>query len=214
MGGPPDGLYRHTPTLSGDIFARCISFDRALSPHVADALTGLTLASNWLEVGDSVQDIIDAATVTVADYYENMLIGTVIPWLSTPPNGWLLLDGSTHAQDDYPELFAVLDASLKSGSDFTLPDVSDAFPFGVLAKADAGAVTGSNTLNLTVGQLPAHTHTYTPPVLTVDAETPTVPIPTAGIGTPIATGSTGSGDDIEKRPQRFGLIFAVYAGRT
>ena len=213
MVGSPDGIHRHTPSLSGDILVRSITFDRALSPHLADAITNLTLENTWLEVGDSVQDIIDAAAVTVSDYYENMLIGSVFPWLSTPPDGWLLLDGSTHAQTDYPELTAVLDDSLKSGANFTLPDASDSFPFGVQAKADAGAVTGSNTLNLTVGQLPAHTHTYTPPVLTVDAETPTVPIPTAGIGSPIATGPTGDGDDIERRPKRFGMIFAVYAGR-
>lgn len=210
----PDGLHRYTPSLSGDVLLALITFDRALAPHVADAITSLAVEATWLEVGDSVGDVIAAADITVADYYENMLIGSVFSWLSTPPDGWLLLDGSTHAEGDYPELFAVLDDSLKSGANFTLPDVSDSFPFGVQAKANAGEVVGSNTLNLTVGQLPAHTHTYTPPVLTVDAETPTVPIPTAGIGSPIATGSTGDGDDIDKRPSRFGMIFAVYAGRT
>ena len=214
MGNTPDGLHRHTPTLSGDILIRSITLDRALSPHVADAIANLTFEHEWLEVGDSVEDIINATAITVNDYYENMLVGSVFPWLSTPPDGWLLLDGSTHAQTDYPELAAVIDDSLKSGPNFTLPDTTSSFPFGVQAKAGAGAVTGSNTLNLTVGQLPAHTHTYTPPVLTVDAETPTVPIPTAGIGSPIATGSTGDGDDIDRRPLRFGLIFAVYAGRT
>lgn len=207
------GVHRHTPTLLGDVVLRCISFDRALSPHVGDVITNLTFESQWLEVGDSVEEVIAAAAVTVSDYYENMLVGSVFPWLSTPPDGWLLLDGSTHAQADYPELAAVLDDALKSGANFTLPDVDGSFPFGVLVKANAGQLDGSNTLNLTVGQLPAHTHTYTPPVLTIDAETPTVPIPTAGIGSPTTTGSTGDGDDIDKRPLRFGLIFAVYAGR-
>ncbi len=214
MANSPDGLHRFTPALSGDILLAALTFDRALAPHIADAITNLSVEATWLEVGDTVAAVVTAAAVTVADYYENMLVGSVFPWLSTPPSGWLLLDGSTHAEEDYPELFAVLDDSLKSGSDFTLPDTSDAFPFGVQLKANAGAVSGSNTLNLTVGQLPAHTHTYTPPVLTVDAETPTVPIPTAGIGSPIATGSAGDGDDIDRRPKRFTLIFAVYAGRT
>lgn len=209
-----DGLYRHTPTLLGDIVIRCISLDRALSPDLADAITNLSLASQWLEVGDSVEDIIAAAAVTVSDYYENMLIGSVFPWLSTPPDGWLLLDGSTYALADYPELAEVLDDALKTGPNFTLPDVDGAFPFGVLAKANAGQLSGSNTLNLTAGQLPAHTHTYTPPVMSIEAETPAVPIPAASIGSPIATGSTGDGDDIDKRPLRFGLIYAVFAGRV
>ena len=209
-----DGLARHTPTLSGDIVLRCISLDRALSPHVADAITNLTDPNEWEEVGDSVSDIITAAAIPVDDYYENMLVGSVSPWLSTPPGGWLLLDGATYTQAAYPELFDVLDDALKTGSNFTLPDTENAFPFGVLVRANAGLISGSNTLNLSVGQLPPHTHTYTPPVLTIDAETPTVPIPTAGIGAPTATGSTGDGDDIDRRPRRFGLLFAVYAGRV
>lgn len=207
-------LARHTPVLAGVSVIRVILLDIALVAHFADAITKLSDGWVWEEVGDSVDDIVAACKDSVESWYSQMLIGSVFPWLSTPPDGWLLLDGSTHAEDDYPELFAVLDDSLKSGSDFTLPDISDTFPFGVQVKADAGSLTGSNTLNLTVGQLPAHTHTYTPPVLTVDAETPTVPIPTAGIGSPIATGSTGDGDDIDKRPSRVGFIFAVYAGRT
>jgi hypothetical protein len=191
-----------------------LAIDEALIPHLSDAITSLDELFGWWEVGDSVDDVVAEVKRSVELWYSDMLIGTVHSWLSTPPNGWLLLDGSTHARDDYPELFEVLDDSLKDGSDFTLPDVADAFPFGVQDTADAGSVAGSNTLSLTVAQLPAHTHTYTPPVLTVDAETPTVPIPTAGIGGPTATGSTGDGDDIDKRPLRFGLIFAVFAGRT
>ena len=204
---------RHTPTLAGKKKIGAMSLDVALSPHLGDAITQLTNSWIWEEVGDTVEDVVAACKDSVESWYSNMLIGSVAPWLSTPPDGWLLLDGSTYDGGDYPELFDVLDAALKSGSNFTLPDTTGSFAFGVLAKADAGQVTGSNILNLTVGQLPAHTHTYTPPVLTVNAETPVIPIPTAGIGSPIATGSTGSGDDIDKRPERFGLIFAVFAGR-
>lgn len=207
-------IARHTPELTGVMKVGALSMDSALTSHFGDAIT--TLANDWVweEVGDDIQEVVDACKASVESWYSDMLIGSVASWLSTPPDGWLLLDGATHAQDDYPELFAVLDDVLKTGSDFTLPDITDSYPFGVQLKSDAGTVTGSNTLNLTVGQLPAHTHTYTPPVLTVDAETPTVPIPTAGIGSPVATGSTGDGDDIDKRPAGFGLVFAVFAGRT
>jgi microcystin-dependent protein len=142
-----------------------------------------------------------------------MLIGSIFPWIINPPAGWLLLDGSTYANADYPELSALLPGHLITGPNFTLPDVENAFPFGVLDEDDSTAVTGSNILNLTVGQLPAHNHTYTPPTLTINAETPVVPIPTAGIGAPTTTGNTGSGDDIETRPKRFGLVYAVFAGR-
>lgn len=205
---------RHTPVLTGKKSIRAVSVDTALIPDVSDAITLLTSDWVWEQVGDDVAEIVQACKDIVETWYSNMLVGSVTLWLSTPPDGWLLLDGSTHAENDYPELFAVLDDALKDGTDFTLPDVSDSFPFGVQVKADAGAVTGSNTLNLTVGQLPPHAHQYTPPVMTVTAETPVVPIPTAGIGAPVATSSIGDGDDIDRRPARFGLVFAVFAGRT
>ncbi len=191
-----------------------MSLDVALLPHFGDAVTELTKENTWTEVGDTVAEVLAACKDSVESWYSDMLIGSVAPWLSTPPDGWLLLDGSTHAQDDYPELFAVLDAALKDGTDFTLPDTTNSFAYGVLAKADAGQVAGSNTLNLTVGQLPSHNHTYTPPVLSATAETPVVPVPSVAVGASTSTGSTGDGDDIDRRPLRFGLVFAVFAGRT
>jgi len=185
----------------------------ALMPHVSDAVTQLSNNYVWEKVGDDVDVIVSACKDIVELWYNNMLIGSVFSWLSTPPAGWLLLDGSTYDGGDYPELFAVLDASLKSGSDFILPDVTAAFPYGVQVKADAGSLDGSNTFNLTIGQLPAHDHSYTPPVLSATAETPVVPVPSVAIGAPTTTGSAGSGDDIDNRPLRFSLIYAVYAGR-
>lgn len=192
---------------------RAMSLDIALFPHVGDAITALTNDLEWVEVNDTVADVVAACKAFVESWYGDMLIGSVAPWIVDPPSGWLILDGSTYANADYPELSDLLPAHLISGANFTLPDVENAFPFGVVDEDDGAAVAGSNVLNLTVGQLPAHTHTYTPPTLTITAETPVVPIPTAGIGAPIPTGSTGSGDDVDVRPKRFGLIYAVYAGR-
>lgn len=207
-------IARHTPTLTGQKRIRAVSVDTALLPDVSDAITLLTSDWVWKQVGSDVAEIVQSCKDIVESWYSNMLVGSVTPWLSTPPAGWLPLDGSTHDGDDYPELFAVLDDVLKSGTDFTLPDVGEAFTFGVNARADAGVVEGDNVLNLTVGQLPSHNHTYIPPVLSATAETPVVPVPSVAVGGSTTTGSTGDGDDIDKRPKRFGLIFAVFAGRT
>lgn len=204
---------RHTPILTGEQKIRAMSLDVALLSHFGDAITELSSLAQWKEVGDTVDDIVEACKASVESWYSDMLIGSVSPWLSTPPDGWLLLDGSTHGEADYPELFAVLDDVLKTGSDFTLPDIAESYPFGVQVKSDAGIVTGSNTLNLTVGQLPPHTHSYTPPVVSVPMGPPPT-TPMAAVGTPTTTGSTGDGDDIDKRPSSFGLVFAVFAGRT
>lgn len=206
-------LARHTPDLVGVKKIRAISLDVALFPHVGDAITALTNSLEWEKVGDDVVDVVNACKESVESWYSDMLIGSVFPWIVNPPSGWLLLDGTTYATADYPELCALLPAHLISAPNFTLPDVENAFPFGVLDEDDGSVVAGSNVLNLTVGQLPSHNHTYTPPVLTIDAETPVVPIPTAGIGSPTTTGNTGDGDDIDTRPKRFGLVYAVFSGR-
>lgn len=204
---------RHTPLLVGKNRIRALSIDGALFPHVGDALTQLTNDWQWLENGDSVADIVAECKAAIETWYGDMLIGSVIPWLINPPAGWLVLDGSTYASADYPELSALLPTHLISGANFVLPDVEAAFPFGVIDEDDGSQVAGSNVLTLSVGQLPAHNHTYTPPVLSINAETPVVPVPTAGIGTPTSTGNTGDGDDIDIRPLRFGLVYAVFAGR-
>jgi hypothetical protein len=206
-------IARHTPVLTGEKKMRALSVDSALFPHMGDAITELTNDWHWEQIGDSVEDVTAACKLAVESWYSDMLIGTVFPWIINPPAGWLLLDGSTHASTDYPELSALLPVHLISGANFVLPDVENAFPFAVLDEDGGSAVAGSNVLTLTVAQLPAHNHTYTPPVLTIEAETPSVPIPTAGIGAPTTTGNTGDGDDIDTRPKRFGLVYAVFAGR-
>lgn len=207
------GFARHTPTLSGDKAVRILTVDTALLPDLGDAITTLTNGAHWVEVGDSVEDVLVAARYMVDRYYAMPFIGSVQLFLAVIPVGWLLLDGDVYDKADYPELHAVLPSQMKTSTEFTLPDMSEVFPQGVTTEGDVDSSGGENVTNLTVAQLAAHTHTYTPPVLTINAETPVVPIPTAGIGAPTNTGSTGSGDDIENRPAFVGFFFAVFAGR-
>lgn len=206
-------LARHTPTLSGINKIRALSLDSALFPHVGDAITALTNESEWEQIGDDVADVIAACKSSVESWYSDMLIGSVLPWMITPPAGWLLLDGSTYANADYPELSALLPTHLISGANFTLPDVESAFPFGVLLEDDSSIVTGTNVLNLTVGQLASHNHTEIPAVVGVDVGGAGPPLPSSNVGAPTATGDTGDGDDIDIRPKRFGMVYAVFSGR-
>lgn len=204
---------RHTPVLSGEKKIRAVSLDAALFPHVGDVITALTNESQWEVVGDDVADIVAACKESVESWYSDMLIGSVFPWIVNPPAGWLLLDGSTYASADYPELSTLLPVHLVSGANFTLPNVADAFPFGVLDEDDGSSVTGANVLNLTIGQLPAHTHTEIPALAGVDVGGAGPPLPSATVGAPIASGSTGDGDNVDTRPKRFGLVYAVFSGR-
>lgn len=204
---------RHTPVLTGNIKIRALSLDSALFIHVSDAITQLTGAAQWTAIGDSVDDVILACKDAVESWYSDMLIGSLQTFLILPPPGWLLCDGTTYDKVDYPELWAVLPDQLTSPTQFTLPDFASAFLAGTATESEIGDTDGQNTLNLSVAQLPAHSHLYTPPTLTINAETPVVPIPTAGIGTPTQTGDTGSGDDIDNRPAHVLAMFAVFSGR-
>ena len=205
---------RHTPTLSGNNKIRALSLDSALFAHVGDVITQLTHDWEWAEVGDSVADVVDACKLSVESWYSDMLIGAVCQFIVGIPSGWLQLDGSTYDGDDYPELYALLPSHLKSAGNFTLPDMEDAFSYAVDLASASAILAGSNSLTLTVGQLPSHNHTYIPPVVSSILLPPAgVPVPNPGIGIAINTGNTGSGDTIDRRPSRVGFLFAVFSGR-
>lgn len=209
-----DGIGRHTPTLSNKKRVRFAAFDESLLPDLSDAIAQLTFEWQWVQLGgDSVDSVVSAAIDALDSWYSDMLIGCVLPFLADLPAGFLKLDGSTYDKDDYPELYDVLPDAIKTATQFTLPDLVDAFPYHVDLASSAGVVAGSNDLTLTVAQLPEHTHTYTPPVASIDVETPTTPIPGVTVGAPTATGSTGSGDTIDRRPLRAGFVFGVFSGR-
>lgn len=78
---------------------------------------------------------------------------------ATPPAGEWLAFGATYtdAQTNYPDLWAVAPAALKSGSDLVLPDISEA---ALEADASAlGVLSGSNLLSLILPNIPPHQHT-------------------------------------------------------
>lgn len=211
-----DDIGRHTPTLSGSRIVRALAIDSALIPHVSDAIAQLTFESNWFEVGDTVADVIvDSVDALDSWYLSNMLIGQVSSFLGSLPVFWLPLAGDTFDRVDYPELWDALDSQFKDSTTFTLPDLTDLFLAaavdGIYSLGDTG---GEDTHTLTTDELPAHTHTYLPPVIDLDLEAPGVPdIAAARIGTPTSTGSAGGGSDHENKPPFFAVLIGIFAGR-
>lgn len=84
--------------------------------------------------------------------------GAVLGYLfATPPSGWLLCNGGTHAYNTYPALGALFGAS--AGGNFTLPNMQDRFMAG-LSAAGTWSNTSATTLlspNAALA-IPNHTH--------------------------------------------------------
>lgn len=78
-----------------------------------------------------------------------MPVGTVVPYLGdTPPSGWILCDGTTYADSDYPELFEKIGAEFVSGTSFTVPDLSNRLLMGNPADlTDQLSSSGSATIS-------------------------------------------------------------------
>lgn len=207
------GIARHTPILSGDKAVRLVAVDSGLLPDIGDAITQLTNEYVWLEVGDPVADIVTSVFETVTEYYDTMLVGLVSQFLASIPPGWLQLDGATHSENDYPLLYARLPSQFKTGSNFTLPDMTDVFPLGATNTADLGDSGGNNSITLSIAQLPAHTHTEIPSILGVEPGLAGPGTPSGMPGTPIPSGSAGSGASIDIRPAFVEVLYAIYSGQ-
>lgn len=208
-------IARHTPTLESKRVTRLVTVDVALLGYVGEALAELTFGPDWKEVGDPIEDVVDELLETLESYYQDSMIGKIDQFINTPPAAWLEFDGSTYDEDDYPELTDVIPAGWRAGGNFTVPDLENYFSRIVGSGGVVDSTGGANSFALTVGQLPAHTHQYTPPVVDVDLEAPGVPdVLAARLGTSTATGSTGNGDTIDNQPQYINFILAIFSGRA
>ena len=88
-----------------------------------------------------------------------MLPGMVQMYLGTiAPAGWLLCDGSSHNQADYPALTAILPESMMDveSETFVTPDLRERFPRGAQYPVFVGEVAGSDVFQLSFDQLPQH----------------------------------------------------------
>lgn len=211
-----DGFGRHTPTRSGRKITRALSIDDALIPHVSDAIAQLTIENNWVEAGDAVDGIVEECFDALDSWYlSQMFVGQVSSFLGVLPPFWLALNGDVHDKVDYPELWEALDNQYKDATTLTLPNLSDLFLVvagdGAYSLGDSG---GEDSHTLTTAEMPGHTHTYTPPEMTIDLKAPGAPdILAARLGTPTTTGSTGDDDPHENRPPFHAMIVGIFAGR-
>jgi microcystin-dependent protein len=81
--------------------------------------------------------------------------------LAAIPDGWLYCDGTAVSRTAFADLFSIVGTTYGPGdgsTTFNLPDTTNRVIVGTgtFAVGDTG---GSSSINLTVGQMPAHSHT-------------------------------------------------------
>lgn len=195
--------------------------DRLIVGAVTSGLSYLTKEWAWEAFGDMTPAEIAGEMVNLLNQYINWsgsLIGSMMPYPGElPPDGCLPCDGEEYLREDYPELYAYL-----LGSPYAIDSdtfMTPYFPGRVVMAANEDYFphdeVGAETHTLTVDEIPAHSHTYTPAVLNLDLESPGAPdIFGAGVGSSTNTGNTGGGDAHNNLQPSIAFNWCIVAGRS
>lgn len=98
--------------------------------------------------------------------YSAFPVGTIVTY-SAPvaPTGWLICDGSAVSRNDYEDLFNVIGTTFGVGdgsTTFNLPDIQGRVPVGLDSSQtefdSVGKLGGEKDHQLTVNEMPSHTH--------------------------------------------------------
>ena len=141
-------------------------------------------------------------------------IGLIFPIANAAvPEYMLLCDGTQYPRIGYPELYEVLDpVFIVDANFFVVPDLRDRMVIGS-PTTPVGQTGGSNTHNLTIGQLPSHNHLYDKTLVGVLPDAGGVPIPSAlPTSLPTATTNTGSGDSVDQQNPYIALLYCIISG--
>lgn len=193
--------------LNNDVWAK-----RAL----ITALFLLSQPYNWEQIGTATpQEAADCFSEAMATLrWGGLMIGAIIPYVSTnPPDLTIACDGGTYNRVDYPLLYAALDSAYIIDADtFTTPNLNGRAVIGADGTYTVNSTGGSATHTLDISEIPSHDHTYIPPTLNVDMETPGAPdLFAAGVGLPTVTGATGGGGAHNNMQPYIALNWAIVA---
>ena len=156
-------------------------------------------------------------------------IGSIIMWpgtISNFPTGWAICNGQSLSASTYSSLFSIIGYTYGgSGGTFNLPNMVDRFVVGTGNLYSVGNTGGSNSVTLTVNELPSHNHGVNDPghahnyaMFAKDNETSggdsnrpdnSVTLTTNPNVTGITIQNTGGGQSHENRPPYFALIYLM-----
>lgn len=146
--------------------------------------------------------------------------------VATTPTGWLTCDGSAVSRTTYAALFSIIGTTFGVGdgsTTFNLPDMRDRFPVGASGTKAIASTGGAETVTLSSGNLPVHTHSVSIPVSTVtavDDEPDSTKILGGGLTyvsqanedeslSPFNTGSAGSGTAVTIIPKYVAIRYII-----
>lgn len=160
--------------------------------------------TNFNPISDALYDaILNGLDDVVRELMANISVGSFF-WsvaFLTDPN-LLVPIGQTVLQSDYVELTAVVPATWLVGADIQLPNMVGAGFITGMIVPDVGQLTGSNTHQLSVAEMPSHNHSQNPhahteisPLTTPTGAGPVVAGASLVVPTPIATGLTSASNN-------------------
>lgn len=194
-----------------------------LSPEIVAvlfyALSQIEDPDSWL---DLIDDPMDEITDTDRDEIDELIaganmalitpeVGFVRPYItSSPPDNTIPCDGGTYNREDFPLLYAVIDAVFIVDADtFTTPDLRGLVMIGAgtvgLRTFSLGGTGGEYEHQLTESELASHAHTIPKTITTLVLEPGEVPALTPIPIIPDFTGNTG-GDVPHNNIQPYGVV--------
>lgn len=216
-------VYRTPDTPSGDVvydhYIVRVPRISEITRAIEGALVFLSYLTTWTQFGDMparevswlIKEMINGARKV------EFLIGMPIPVWTTPlADNLILADGRTVQRDDYPELWEVTPASMRTATTITVPDLRERFLIASGAGLVENTVGGSSTHTLSVNEMPSHTHTETYPSFNIDLEAPGVP-DVLGAGNPPLpqpTGSAGGNQPHNNMPPYYVMTYAIIGRLT
>lgn len=197
---------RLSPDRKNGLITRSFSIPPDLFPYVLGAFLELADVRTWRLFGNRTPEECADIFSEVLGNMQNVYIGSIFPTIGSLPPGCLWCDGASYSPDDYPELYAVLDAQFKLGGVITLPNLDQRFLYGSVVSGITG---GEAEHTLTILEIPSHSHnghTHIPGEGT--GELPT-PIPDMPIPDPL--GSAGGGLPHNNLPPYFTVKYYIVA---
>jgi len=105
----------------------------------------------------------------------------IVPY-NFAPRGWAFCNGQILSIAQNTALFSLLGTTYGGNGQttFALPDLRGRFPNSAgqgpgLSNYDLGQVSGTESVTLTINNMPGHTHTFAPPAVNDDASS-TIPV--------------------------------------